>query len=751
VTLPTATAIAIYDTPGIYHFKYAASIAGCVDTVRVIDSIGIVVKFRYSLKCATGGYDSVFLRDHSSYLPWWSIDSIQWTVDGSYAGTAVNLPLVLTAAGTHTVVETVFGMKPSGTYSCTTTRVISLPGSPTASFTLATSPICESVPISFTDASGASIYGYHWDFGDLSSIILANPQRTYTWGGPANPELHGVTLTVRDSIGCTDDTTRTVSIYPNQLNGWLGDDETVCPDLAPVTLSWIVLPPSPTPVSYDWSTGVTETTGSISVTESGAYWVTVHDIHQCQRTLAEAKNVKILDVPQAVIYGVKHYCVGDDVQLFGYAGEGVSYKWYRDTVLVSTARALSDPGLPVGTYAYKLVLAITDTATMITCTDTSTIDSVRIYDLPAPPTIGVTTLVNCNPYHVQLTATSPVSGIFNWSDGTYGPVIDIPDGGPYRVWFTDLRGCISDTERYVPFGPEHYFPYFPTGCYALCESRLPLKLYGPPCVIFDSWAWLKDGTADLSGTSGVMLPYDLPGTGTYQWKLETTCEQTSGEMSVREVECTACQDSILTAVFTCDSDTPTSYTAVITFNNPVGGTSYVLGTDIGPLSPFTGTLAAAGTYTATVSFTSLIIPFPDSVTVELILTYPSGAKCHLKVRVPLPPCVGQAERHGVVTPSLVYSNTTKGATKTGIGNAMMVFPNPASGEVTISYEYGNDGATGRVLSVYDLMGRKMAQILPGDRHGSWNVDVADWAPGMYLIRMEGDGKALQVQRVVITH
>lgn len=749
VTLPDA--VAVYDTPGIYRFTYWAAVdgEGCVADTIITDTIHIVPRIGYTMECAGGGYDSVFLYDHSYYLPWVTVTSVDWEVDGVYVGTGSTLGISLAAGGSYVIKETVNWSVGGSSYSCEVTRIITTPDVPHASFTLATSPICESIPISFTDASTGAV-GYHWDFGDGAELLLMDADRAYTWAGPSNPEGHTVTLTVRDAIGCTDDTTRSVSVFHNVLDGDLGSDETFCEDGVPVTLTWFGL--AGTPIRYEWSSGDTTTVGFTTVSESGAYWVTVKDIRQCQRTLPEAaKNVTILHVPDAKIYGVQHYCKGDAVELFGYAGDGVDYEWFRDGVSISTDPAISDGGLLPGTYHYKLVLSVSDPSVPITCTDTSILDTVRIYDLPDTPTVALE-IVDCDLYHLQLIASSSVSGSFHWRDGAYGPVNDITDGGMYRVTFTDLHGCSASRDKYVPLSPEYYFQYFPTGCFDICEGRLPLTLYGPPCVPFEEWDWLKDGTSVLGGVDDTMEAYDVTDAGTYQWQLKTICEQTSDPLKLSVTQCEGCQ-AMLSASFTCDSSTPKSYSASITFGHWAPGTaSFLLGTDIGPLTPFSGTVSSTGMFTLPFTFTTLEFdPLPDSVTVELVLTLADGTVCYNRVRVPLPPCGWVMERAGGSGQATQPDKNPNGDARLHIASAMMVFPNPAASEITVSYDYGNEGEHSRLLTVYDAMGRKMGHTIPADTHGAWKVDISGWASGIYIVRMEGDGKALQTQRIVVTH
>jgi hypothetical protein len=471
----------------------------------------------------------------------------------------------------------------------------------------------------------------------------------------------------------------------------------------------------------------------------------VHDALQCRLTTRPAENIRIIRVPHAEIRGVKHYCIGDAVQLDGYAGTGVGYLWMRNGHPIGAFAyhpSLYDPGLLVGIDTYQLILRVYDTTSGTFCFDTSGLYIINIYGLPAAPAVTGPLVLDCGTYHLQLIASESVSGTYNWMDGTYGSINDIYSGGPYRVWFTDLHGCINHTDTYVPLAPDTYFPYFPTGCYDFCKNQFPLNLVGPPCVSFDTSAWLYgDSVAEGSGF-GEMDPYAVKGPGLYSWVIGNgLCTMTSGIMYIDKITCDGCQ-SKLDAKFTCTPGDPASYTVDISFSGSPGSI-YTLGTDIGPISPFSGILSG-GSFSGTLTFTTLYFtPVPDSVTVELTLVDKNGNKCVDLIRIPLPPCNWIEERDG----------HTKEQAENGKheGNAMLVFPNPSSGEVTISYDYGNKAMDSRILSVFDMMGRKINQITPPINKGSWLLNTSDWVSGIYIIRMEGDGNALQTQRVIIMH
>jgi uncharacterized protein YjdB len=735
---------ATYERPGIYLFFAYGVLPGCAHASgHFTDTIGIVPKFRYQVRCAPGLLDSVFLADYSETLPFYGMDSVRWFMDGGYIGTGLNVVCTMAAGTTHSIDHYVYGTKPGGTYLCSDSRNLTMPTRPVSSFTFATAPICESVPINFTPVPG--FVGYNWNFGDSSFSLLPITQRAFTWSGPGPTlEPFHVILTVTDSIGCKSDTLQDVSIYRNDLAGFMGAGGAICPESIPYPIDFINVGSS-VPVAYLWSMDTSTFIPTKNIYHTGSYWVTVTDAHSCQFTPLPAENIKVMKAPSASIFGVQHYCIGDEVQLYGYEGDGVSYQWFRDDTLRGLDKELHDPNRPVGVYAYKLVVTVMDSTTFETCSDTSDVDMIRVYALPAPPTITGPTVINCDNYQLQLTASEPVSGTYNWSNGVATAVNNIDVGGIYRAWFTDLHGCTSSKDINVPMSPDYYFGYFPKGCYNLCHEQLPLTLYGPPCVNFVSSGWLMGGTPVAVGP-GAMMPYAIASDGTYSWVINNgLCTKTSPEMDVTTVACDKCQGG-LTASLDCDSTNPASFTMHLTFFSPAVGTSYVIGTSLGGVAPFSGISGSGWTTPATLTFTTLSpSPLPDSVTVEVYLTYPTGEKCFEKIKIPVPSCHWKAERTNgnTVEPHPVDD------VKIQVSSAMLVYPNPASGDVTVSYDYGSEGMSGRVLAIYDAMGRRMDYTTPLDAHGNWQLNTSAWKPGVYIVRMEGDGKALQVQRMVI--
>jgi len=113
----------------------------------------------------------------------------------------------------------------------------------------------------------------------------------------------------------------------------------------------------------------------------------------------------------------------------------------------------------------------------------------------------------------------------------------------------------------------------------------------------------------------------------------------------------------------------------------------------------------------------------------------------------LPHCHWVAERDGHTVDTLNNNSNLQ----TLISSALLVFPNPATNNVTISYNFGTDSYKEKSLIIYDELGRKIQSYNPQSVNDSWYLNTASLAAGLYIVRMEADGQTLQLQRVVINH
>ena len=375
--------------------------------------------------------------------------------------------------------------------------------------------------------------------------------------------------------------------------------------------------------------------------------------------------------------------------------------------------------------------------------------TVEIHSPPAPPSITGVTAISCSPYNIELTASSGTSGTFNWNNGGFGPVTNVYEGGLYRVWLTaGSSGCISHSDTTIPPSPESYFGWFPSGCYNICEEQFPLTLYGPPG-LFKYWDWIDAGGGGSinSGTNAVIDPLTIASGGSYQLGLGNDfCSDSTDVMDITTYFCDCLPAIQGMPMFSCIDTVPYSYTLQMTVDNTTGSTAeYTFGLVNGGLTPFKATLTPGpNMLTFVVSF---IPPPPFYVEVSWPNPSGSGPKCYEKVWIdentmPYPCGPWPQQKHG---------NTSAGNMPEHVPTGMLVYPNPAGQAINVNYSYGGNDEKMRVINVFDMNGRKIATEQVQGASGTRSFNSANWVSGVYIIRMEEDGKALHTQRVTVTH
>jgi len=81
---------------------------------------------------------------------------------------------------------------------------------PTATFTMAPSPVNAGSVVQFTDTTTPTATGFSWDFGDGSALVTGNRFPTHTYNNGGN--VYYVTLTVTDSNGLTGSVTKPITV-----------------------------------------------------------------------------------------------------------------------------------------------------------------------------------------------------------------------------------------------------------------------------------------------------------------------------------------------------------------------------------------------------------------------------------------------------------------------------------------------------------------------------------------------------------
>jgi hypothetical protein len=241
-------------------------------------------------------------------------------------------------------------------------------------------------------------------------------------------------------------------------------------------------------------------------------------------------------------------------------------------------------------------------------------------------------------------------------------------------------------------------------------------------------------TVCLSSTSNY---YVAPTTGiTYSWTVSTP----NTVMST-----TATGATVLWNALGAQTLTATGKDA-LNLNVAYPNTSCTIGTGIGPAVPFSAFFSMPGAYPLTLNFTTLSIPPPATATIMVryyVTNHGVTQECYDTLQLALPDCSGQ-------WPPQRQSQSN---TQAGSADGMMVYPNPASHTVGVSYNFGTaaSGDAARRIAVYDMMGRPVYTASVHEAIGNLSIPVESLAAAVYIVRMEQNGRTVHTQRLSITH
>jgi gliding motility-associated-like protein len=252
----------------------------------------------------------------------------------------------------------------------TTYQVITVYPHPTANFS--TTPVCigkESIFKSLSTVGSGSVTDYFWNFGDSSYSSGQIVKHTYT-----KPGTYNVWLIVKTDKGCTDTLENPMIVYPLPSAKITSSSSTSFCIGGSVVLS---APPGQT--TYDWSTG--ETTSSITVTKPGMYHVKVTNGGGC----GSEDSIRVTVWPLPVIHAGRDTTIskGYSVQLHAIGAK--TYFWTPSVGLDN-----DHAGSPVATPLTTTTYIVTGNDTFgCSSTDTITITVIddhrfHVYNLVTP-------------------------------------------------------------------------------------------------------------------------------------------------------------------------------------------------------------------------------------------------------------------------------------------------------------------------------------------------------------------------------
>jgi hypothetical protein len=255
--------------------------------------------------------------------------------------------------------------------------------------------------------------GYIWSTGATTRSIEVTQTGKFT-------------LKVKNSTGCESAASAGVSITvhssPAKPVITTGGPVSFCKG-GSVTLT------APESAMYKWSTGAT--TRSITVGESGEYWLTTASAASCESIASDKIKVTVFDLPVTPVItatGNLTFCEGEKVLLT--ASEAISYLWSNGATTRSIEVAAA------GTYTVRVSDA--------NGCESAVSQPVEVNVVALPPKPVITLIGNssiCTGDSVTLTA--PQSNTYLWSTGATTQSIVVKEEGSYSVTIKNVQGCES--------------------------------------------------------------------------------------------------------------------------------------------------------------------------------------------------------------------------------------------------------------------------------------------------------------------
>lgn len=152
--------------------------------------------------------------------------------------------------------------------------------------------------------NGGPVTSFRWDFGIAASTTDTSHQQNPAAFTYSTPGTYTLTLAIADSLGCTDTTTATVTVFGKPVAGFSAFDTLGC---APQLIAFTDTSTGPAPItSWTWQMG----TGDALFTQNPAYTyandgtftvsLEIADANGCRDTI-EKQNYIVLEHPTAII------------------------------------------------------------------------------------------------------------------------------------------------------------------------------------------------------------------------------------------------------------------------------------------------------------------------------------------------------------------------------------------------------------------------------------------------------------------
>jgi hypothetical protein len=265
--------------------------------------------------------------------------------------------------------------------------------------------VCEGLTTTLT-ASGASTY--LWSTGETGSAIFVMPEQTTTYN-----------VIGYDANGCSATVSKVVNVEALP-QVFISGELSICHGES-TTLT------SSNAYAYAWSTG--STANSITVSDHGAYTVTVSSQNGCQ----SMASVTVVEKPLPIftMTGAGFFCE-NTTEVLSVSGDN-DYVWSTGDTTNQITISTGGVYTVTGTNDYGC----------------SMVSSLYVAELPAPELsiVGVTDL--CQGDTTILVADAN-AGQFLWSTGeTTSSIVVVPDNSTYSVTATNANGCSSVAQHEI--------------------------------------------------------------------------------------------------------------------------------------------------------------------------------------------------------------------------------------------------------------------------------------------------------------
>lgn len=97
-----------------------------------------------------------------------------------------------------------------------------------------------------------------------------------------------------------------------------------------------------------------------------------------------------------------------------------------------------------------------------------------------------------------------------------------------------------------------------------------------------------------------------------------------------------------------------------------------------------------------------------------------------------------------------YVSATAGVQENAAsGNVYNAYPNPASTIASIKYDMNEFSQSGKIV-IYDMLGKKMKEIVLADKQGIVKIDVSGLTPGIYFYAFAVNDKVLATKKLIVS-